>query len=79
MSGNKVDVKVVLLGKEYGGKTSLVERYLHNRFNDELPYQNTIGAAYGAKRVDISGQPVVMGIWDTAGTNHVLLCMRCVN
>lgn len=38
--GSKVDVKVVLLGKEYSGKTSLVERYLHHRFNESVPYQN---------------------------------------
>ncbi|RMX44269.1 hypothetical protein pdam_00019520 [Pocillopora damicornis] len=49
--GSKVDAKVVLLGKEFSGKTSLVERYLHQRFNDSVPYQNTIGAAFGAKKV----------------------------
>ncbi|XP_053894190.1 ras-related protein Rab-24 isoform X2 [Malaclemys terrapin pileata] len=39
MSGQRVDVKVVMLGKEYVGKTSLVERYVHNRFLVG-PYQN---------------------------------------
>lgn len=63
---SRVDVKVVLLGKEYGGKTSLVERYLNDRFLD-LPYQNTIGAAFGAKKVDVDGRKITMGIWDTAG------------
>ncbi len=70
MSGSKVDAKVVLLGKEYGGKTSLVERYLHNRFSGDLPYQNTIGAAYGAKRTEAFGRSVVLGIWDTAGSER---------
>ena len=36
----KVDLKVVLLGKEYGGKTSLVERYIHGKFNANAPYQS---------------------------------------
>ncbi len=36
----KVDLKVVLLGKEYGGKTSLVERYIHGKFNSNAPYQS---------------------------------------
>jgi Ras-related protein Rab-24 len=70
MSGYKVDAKVVLLGKEYGGKTSVVERFLHNRFAGEMPYQNTIGAAYGAKRVEAFGRQVVLGIWDTAGSER---------
>lgn len=67
----KVDAKVVLLGKEYGGKTSLIERFLHGRFcGDEVPYQNTIGAGYGAKKVDVFGRHVFLGIWDTAGSER---------
>lgn len=49
MSGQRVDVKVVMLGKEYVGKTSLVERYVHDRFLVG-PYQNVSaprGARYG--------------------------------
>lgn len=70
MSNQKVDLKVVLLGKEYGGKTSLVERFIHHRFNASLPYQNTIGAAFGAKTVTTEGQTVTLGIWDTAGSER---------
>lgn len=35
----RVDAKVVMLGKESVGKTSLVERYVHHRFLIG-PYQN---------------------------------------
>lgn len=35
----RVDAKVVMLGKESVGKTSLVERYVHHRFLVG-PYQN---------------------------------------
>ncbi|KAL8622650.1 Ras-related protein Rab-24 [Nucella lapillus] len=70
-SCSRVDAKVVLLGKSYAGKTCLVERYLQDRFlGDSVPYQNTIGAAYGAKTVTISGHSLVMGIWDTAGSER---------
>lgn len=65
-----VDLKVVLLGKEYGGKTSLVERYLYDRFDSATPYQNTIGAAYGAKQVAIRNRKITLGIWDTAGSER---------
>lgn len=55
MSGYRVDAKVVLLGCQFCGKTSLAERYLHARFTgDDQPYQNTVGAAFGARRVEVS-------------------------
>ncbi len=70
ISNNYVDFKVVLLGREYCGKTSLVERFLKNRFVGDNLYQNTIGAAYGARRMTVSGRTIVMGIWDTAGSER---------
>lgn len=63
-------MKVVLLGKEYGGKTSLVERYVYQRFSGCSIYQNTIGAAYVAKPVEINNQQIILGIWDTAGSER---------
>ena len=66
----KVDVKVVLLGKEFCGKTSLVERFLNERFAGENRYQSTIGAAYGARRVEVAGREFVLGVWDTAGSER---------
>lgn len=65
-----VDLKVVLLGMEYGGKTSLVERYLYDRFDDPSPYQNTIGAAYGERRIGVRNRKIRLGIWDTAGSER---------
>lgn len=70
MSGYRVDAKVVLLGREYSGKTSIIERYIHNRFDENQPYQSTIGAAYGAKRTEAFGRMVTLGIWDTAGSER---------
>ncbi|XP_046850746.1 ras-related protein Rab-24-like [Xenia sp. Carnegie-2017] len=67
---NKVDAKVVLLGKEYSGKTCLVERYLHARFNKDVPYQNVNNrAAFGAKR-EFTEKSLTLGIWDTAGSER---------
>ncbi|KAL5015887.1 hypothetical protein ScPMuIL_005476 [Solemya velum] len=71
MTGQKVDIKIVLLGKSYAGKTCLVERYLHGRYSgDTVPYQNTIGAAFGAKKVKVGKKQLVLGIWDTAGSER---------
>uniref|UniRef100_A0A1I8I8W5 EF1_GNE domain-containing protein n=1 Tax=Macrostomum lignano TaxID=282301 RepID=A0A1I8I8W5_9PLAT len=65
-----VDIKVVLLGQRYVGKTALMERFLHDRFLSADGYLTTIGAAYGSKRLMLqapSNRSVVLGVWDTAG------------
>lgn len=67
---NRVDLKVVLLGNAAVGKTSLLERFVNERFNETLSYQNTIGAAFAAKQIEINGKNLVMGIWDTAGNER---------
>uniref|UniRef100_A0A8C3KF97 Ras-related protein Rab-24 n=1 Tax=Calidris pygmaea TaxID=425635 RepID=A0A8C3KF97_9CHAR len=69
MSGRRVDAKVVLLGQEGVGKSSLVERCAHRRFRPG-PYQNTIGAAFVAKVMSVGEQTVTLGIWDTAGSER---------
>ncbi|XP_016130363.1 ras-related protein Rab-24-like [Sinocyclocheilus grahami] len=69
MTAMRVDAKVVMLGKESVGKTSLVERYVHRRFLVG-PYQNTIGAAFVAKALDVGDKVVTLGIWDTAGSER---------
>ncbi|XP_030216755.1 ras-related protein Rab-24 [Gadus morhua] len=69
MSAMRVDTKVVMLGKESVGKTSLVERYVHHRFLVG-PYQNTIGAAFVAKPIQVGDKVVTLGIWDTAGSER---------
>jgi len=62
----KVDLKVVLLGENYIGKTCLLDRLLSSRFNTStIP---TIGAAFGVKTLTVGGnKAVTLGIWDTAG------------
>jgi Ras-related protein Rab-24 len=49
-----------------------VERYLHKRFHENNPV--TVGAAFNAKRITLSQSgredTLVIGIWDTAGTER---------
>ncbi|KAK9467976.1 P-loop containing nucleoside triphosphate hydrolase protein [Lipomyces arxii] len=59
------DAKVVLLGAQGAGKTSLVVRYVHNKFHDSQ--QSTIGASFLAKKIVVDGVVVRLQIWDTAG------------
>lgn len=65
---SKVDVKVVLLGQHEAGKTCLVERYLHGKFKYNVT--TTVGAAFGAKKVEINNAAITLGIWDTAGSER---------
>ena len=53
--------KVVLIGAADSGKTSLVERLVHNTFK---PGEATIGAAFSTLSIK-DGEKI--GIWDTAG------------
>ncbi|KAJ8266908.1 hypothetical protein GJAV_G00136040 [Gymnothorax javanicus] len=69
MSALRIDAKVVMLGKESVGKTSLVERFVHHRFLVG-PYQNTIGAAFVARQIQVGDKVVALGIWDTAGSER---------
>eukprot|EP01086_Lenisia_limosa_P003413 TRINITY_DN17881_c0_g1_i1.p1 TRINITY_DN17881_c0_g1~~TRINITY_DN17881_c0_g1_i1.p1 ORF type:complete len:215 (+),score=33.43 TRINITY_DN17881_c0_g1_i1:84-728(+) len=68
MSAPKVDVKVVILGRAGTGKTCLVQRFLNNTYNQSQA--QTVGAAFGGRKVEIGGSQVVLGIWDTAGSER---------
>ncbi|XP_026331537.1 ras-related protein Rab-24-like [Hyposmocoma kahamanoa] len=67
---SRCDFKIVLLGSEHVGKTSLVLRFVNCRFNAGTPYQNTIGAAFCAKTMHSNGKDFNVGIWDTAGSER---------
>lgn len=47
------------------GKTSLVLRYIHNKFNDQ--HLTTIQASFLKKTLNIENKRVNLAIWDTAG------------
>ncbi|XP_013773242.1 ras-related protein Rab-21-like [Limulus polyphemus] len=57
--------KVVLLGEGCVGKTSLVLRYVENKFNDK--HFSTLQASFLNKKLNIAGKRVSLAIWDTAG------------
>jgi len=57
--------KIVLLGNESVGKTSLVKRYVHSIFNDE--YLTTIGIKISKKTVELKDVKVNLMLWDIAG------------
>jgi len=58
--------KVILIGDAAVGKTSLLQRFIHNRFTTE--YNCTIGVDYWVKSLQLDNQQTVdLQIWDTCG------------
>ncbi|XP_047473872.1 ras-related protein Rab-21-like [Penaeus chinensis] len=57
--------KIVLLGEGCVGKTSLVLRYVEDKFNDR--HITTLQASFLTKRVNLNGKRINLAIWDTAG------------
>jgi Ras-related protein Rab-5C len=58
--------KIVLLGAASTGKTSIVNRFAHNRAASQT--ESTIGAAFLSKVVRVHDQDVKLEIWDTGGS-----------
>ena len=67
MSEQVIKKKICLLGAFGVGKTSLVQRFVYNRFEEK--YLSTIGVRVAQKDVQpVSGQPLMrMLIWDIEG------------
>lgn len=60
------EIKIVLLGDTAVGKSSLVQRFCADKFEDK--YKITIGGAYLQKEVKLkNGDTLKLHIWDTGG------------
>lgn len=57
--------KVILLGDGGVGKSSLMNRYVTNKFDAHLFH--TIGVEFLNKELEVDGHQVTLQIWDTAG------------
>ena len=60
--------KYIIIGDSSVGKSNLLLRYVHNRFNGD--YQATIGVEFGAKNLEIEDEVYRIQIWDTAGQEN---------
>lgn len=66
MTSLKATIKVVLLGSEGVGKSSILNRFVKNDFKEEV--DSTNGASYAPKTLPVSGgKEMKFDVWDTAG------------
>merc|ERR1712050_357586 len=57
--------KVVFLGKQSVGKTSLITRFMYDTFDNT--YQATIGIDFLSKTMYLEDRVIRLQLWDTAG------------
>lgn len=62
----KISKKVILLGHFGVGKTSLVKRFVLEKFSEQ--YQTTIGVKIDKKVIEIGDQMLTLLIWDIEGS-----------
>eukprot|EP00007_Cunea_sp_BSH-02190019_P006381 CAMPEP_0174236980 /NCGR_PEP_ID=MMETSP0417-20130205/6368_1 /TAXON_ID=242541 /ORGANISM="Mayorella sp, Strain BSH-02190019" /LENGTH=202 /DNA_ID=CAMNT_0015315685 /DNA_START=98 /DNA_END=706 /DNA_ORIENTATION=- len=61
----KILLKILVLGDSGVGKTSLLVRYVEDKFT--MATKSTIGANFLTKQIEVDGKDITMQIWDTAG------------
>jgi small GTP-binding protein len=66
--------KILVVGNPKCGKTSLIRRFVNNRFLPE--YTSTIGADYCKKDLMVRGSCVRMQLWDIAGQERTRTLTR---
>ena len=61
-------LKYIIIGDSAVGKSNLLLRYAHEKFNED--YQATIGIEFGSKNIEIDNEKYRIQIWDTAGQEN---------
>ena len=62
---SSLDLKIVVLGSAFVGKTSIINRYCNSTFIEDT--LSTIGAGFFTRTMNVDGTEVTIMLWDTAG------------
>ena len=65
MNDYDYSLKFIMVGNPGVGKSTLIEKYINNRFVS--PNDITIGVEYNYKIVNIDDKKIKIELWDTAG------------
>ncbi|XP_050590905.1 ras-related protein RabJ [Bombus affinis] len=61
----KIEAKIVVLGSQGVGKTSMIMRYIGKTYNSQV--NPTIGASFFNCKLNIQDTGIMLRVWDTAG------------
>ena len=64
-NNDQIDIKMILLGESGVGKTSIISRYVNDKFNDNFVSSSTM--SYVAKIIEKNNKIIKLNIWDTIG------------
>ena len=62
-------IRLLTLGDNTAGKSSLINQYTFNEFNHDI--QSTIGIDFRIKSATLEGINIHIQIWDTAGQERL--------
>jgi len=65
VGATKFKFKVVFLGDQSVGKTSIIHRFIYDSFDDN--YQATIGIDFMSHKMFVEEKIIILNLWDTAG------------
>ncbi len=65
---SEIAIKIVVVGDEEVGKTSIILKYVKNRFTDD--YKPTLGADFAVKELRLNGKIVKLYLWDIGGKDQ---------
>ena len=67
MSKNEdiLEIKIILLGDMFVGKTSIISRYVEDSFSENI--MSSSAMSYTQKDIVIDKQKIQLNIWDTVG------------
>lgn len=65
VGATKFKFKVVFLGDQSVGKTSIIHRFIYDSFDDN--YQATIGIDFMSHKMFVEDKIIILNLWDTAG------------
>ena len=61
----KYKYKIVFLGNQSVGKTSIIHRFIYDSFDEA--YQATIGIDFMSQKMYVEDKIIILNLWDTAG------------